>query len=156
MRSPKQTRAGQQTFKLWTYAEALKSLPYVRVVLRSIREHALTTNLRRRELQRLQARVGRPTHRDYLRENQLREEAQQSFADFVEDAEELEQFGVACVDALQGEAAFPFAYNNQIAWFHHALFDTPDNLTWRLDSDDLKTRRQIVARISEQGDSAAS
>ena len=83
--------------RLWTHAEAVKALPYLRVLVRSLREHWLHLQRVRLEVRRLDARPGRPDRQalslraDAAREAALAEDA------FHETLAELEALDVHCL-----------------------------------------------------------
>jgi hypothetical protein len=129
--------------KLWTFAEAERALPYVRSILQSLRENALEVNRLELQRQRLAAKPGRPTRADLITLDNLQHEVQAATDRYHADLEELQAFGVGCVDPIAGEAIFPFLYEQQVAWFLYNLFEGPHLRWWRFDTDSLNTRRPI-------------
>src|SRR5260370_15789346 len=55
-----------RALRLWTYDEATKALPYLRLVVGSLREHWLDAQMERRKGELLAARPGRPDRQRLL------------------------------------------------------------------------------------------
>jgi hypothetical protein len=142
MKRQQSGKKSEQQVKLWTYPEAAAALPYVNSILRSLREHTLEGQARRLELKRLEARQGRPGRGELIKAAELRRRIETAEDRYSVALDELLQLGVGCSDVLNGEAMFPFLYDNKVAWFHHSLFDG-DSIYWRFDSDSPETRRAV-------------
>ena len=79
-----QTATATINVRLWTHAQALKAVPYLRAIVGSLREHWLAMRQARLQSQRMDARPGRlKRHERFLREELDRE------ADFAQ--EQLEE-----------------------------------------------------------------
>ena len=108
--------------RLWTYPEAVKALPYVRVLVRSLREHWLHRQQVRLQLRRLDAR---PRYRDrqtlILRAEAARE-AERAESNFDEARRELETLDISVLDPAGGLALIPLRQGDEQVWFVFDLF----------------------------------
>src|SRR5262245_52548555 len=96
------------TLRLWTYAEAVKAAPYLRSVVRSVREHWLHLQRARLQLQRLDARPGRPDRRALIVRAEAAQEAERAEDHFNEAVRELGALDVYVLDPAAGVALIPF------------------------------------------------
>ncbi len=150
MKRHRSAKPGKPQIKLWTHAEVVKALPYVCSILRSLRENALQTNAVQRRLERLDEKPGRLSRTELIAQAELRRDARERYDGYLNDLDELQELGVGCVDPLQGEAIFPFLYDDQVAWFTYDLFEGPQLRWWRYDSDSPTTRRPIYTDMKGQ------
>jgi hypothetical protein len=128
---------------LWTYDAALRAVPYLRAVVRSLREHWLHVQSVRRQIQRLDSRPGRPDRQILLRRAVAVKELEQADIEFDETLNELKAIDVYCLDPVQGLAMIPFGKGEELAWFLFDLFAPVEVNAWRLHSDALETRREL-------------
>jgi hypothetical protein len=142
---------------MWSYTDALKAVPYLRAVVRSLRDHWLEVRRARRQIQRLDAQPGRPNRQALIQRAEAARDFEQAHAQLEETLEELKVLDVYCLDPAQGLALIPFAQGIELAWFVFNLF-APQGLDgWRFQSDPLETRRPLVqnpgAALPAQGGS---
>jgi Uncharacterized conserved protein (DUF2203) len=133
--------------RLWTYAEAVKTLPYLRAIVRSLREHWLHLQRVRLQVRRLDARPGRPDRQALILRAEAAREAELAEDHFNEALRELEAIDVYCLDPAKGLALIPFRQGDDLAWFVFDLF-APQGLDgWRFQADPLEARRPLVEKL---------
>jgi hypothetical protein len=137
------------TPQLWNHAAAQKAVPYLRAVVRSLREHWLEVQGARRQIQRLDARPGRPDRQTLIRRTEAVREVEQARGKLEETLEELKALSVYCLDPAQGLALLPFGQDDQLAWFVFDLFAPQGLEAWRFHADPLETRRPLAQNPSE-------
>jgi hypothetical protein len=145
----KKVRQEMRAIQVWTHAQALRALPYVRSIMGSLREHRLHFQECQLRAQRLGSRSGRPDRDRILAQEEASQEAQQAADAFNSAFEELLELDVYCLDPVRGLALIPFAHENQLAWFVFDLFDNEPLRTWRYHEDPLETRRPIAEVLKE-------
>jgi hypothetical protein len=154
-RHQKGTKRRRQILRLWTRAQALEALPYVRSIVRSLREHHLEVLRQRRDARRLADRPGRPGREALIAHQEaLQGEARASQA-FQHSLDELQSLDVYCLDPVRGEALIPFIRDEQLAWFVFDLFDDEPLRSWRFHSDPPETRRPAAELEPAQDDTTA-
>lgn len=130
--------------RLWTYAESQNARPYLRSIVRSLREHWLEMQRVRVQVERLDARPGRPDRRALIARAEAVQEADGAEQRLEEALRELMALHVYCLDPLNGLALIPFSRGGDLAWFVFDLF-APDGVeAWRFHADPLETRRPLV------------
>lgn len=131
--------------RLWTYAEAVKALPYLRVVVGAVRDDWLTSLQARRRLRRLGRPRGLSRRRTLLQMTAARQDVEHA-QDHVDDAlRELQTLGVFAFDPVQGLALIPFGQSGALAWFVFDLFAAHGLEAWLFDDDPPETRRPLTA-----------
>jgi len=137
--------------RLWTHSQALKAVPYVRAILRSLRESWLEAREAQVQLERLDSQGNRDRQTLMMRDEIS---AQQAIARtrFDEGLDELEAMNIRCIDVVKGIALIPFVRREELAWFVFDLFSSDGLVAWRFDSDPLPIRRNLA----RQGDPAVS
>jgi hypothetical protein len=138
-------RRDSNTLRLWTFEDAQAAVPYLSSVVRSIREHHLAILGKRRELQAIADRPGRPDRKVLIEEQEGRRELQRSEQEYQDALEELAELDVQPLDAGQGTALVPFVHDEQLAWYVFDLFDSQPIRSWRYQSDPDETRRKLTA-----------
>ena len=133
--------------RLWTYAEAVKALPYLRAIVRSLREHWLQWQRVRLQVRRLDARPGRPDRQALVLRAEAAREAELAEDRFNEALRELEALDVYCLDPVKGRARIPFRQGDDLAWFVFDLFAPQELGAWRSYADPLETRRPPVEEL---------
>jgi hypothetical protein len=128
---------------LWTYEDALKAIPYLRAVVRSLREHWLHYQSVRRRIQLLDSRPGRPDRQTLLQQAVAVKELEQVVAELEETFDELKAIDVICFDPVQGLALLPFDKGFELAWYEFDLFAPQGLEAWRFDGDPPDTRRPL-------------
>src|SRR4029453_971359 len=123
------------TLHLWTYEAALKAVPYLRAVVRSLREHWLHVRSVRRQIQRLDARPGRPTRQTLIRRAAAVKELDQAHIALYEAFDELAAIDVHCLNPAQGLALIPFLREDALAWYVFDLFAPQGLEAWLFDSE---------------------
>lgn len=151
----KQETASSTTLHLWSYADALKSVLYLRAVVRSLRVHWLELQRARRQIQRLDARPGRPDRQALIQRLEATRDVEQAQAELDETLAELKVLNIYCLDPVQGLALIPFGHGAELAWFVFDLFAPQGLEAWRFHGDPLETRRPLMqdpgAALSAQG-----
>jgi len=136
-----------RTLRLWTYAEAVKALPYLRAIVRSLRERWLHLQQVRLQVRRLDARPGRPDRQALISRAEAAQEAALAEGHFNEALRELEALDVYCLDPARGLALIPFRRGDDLAWFVFDLFAPQGLEAWRFHADPLETRRPLVESL---------
>ena len=131
------------TPRLWTYEAALSAVPYLRAVVRSLREQWLHVRSVRRQIRRLDARPGRPDRQTLIRRALAVQELDHADAQLEETFDELKAIDVFCLDPAQGLALLPFGKGDELAWYVFDLFSPQGVEAWRLHGDPLETRRPL-------------
>jgi len=131
------------TPRLWTYEAALSAVPYLRAVVRSLREHWLHVQSARRQIERLDSRSGRPDRQTLIRRGAAVQELGQADVKLEETFEELKAIDVFCLDLAQGLALIPFGKGDELAWYVFDLFSPQSLEAWRFHGDPLEMRRPL-------------
>src|SRR5215468_4102458 len=84
------------TPRLWTYEAALSAVPYLRAVVRSLREHWLHVQSARRQIERLDSRPGRPDRQALIWRAAAVQELDQADIQLEETFDELKAIEVYC------------------------------------------------------------
>jgi Uncharacterized conserved protein (DUF2203) len=130
----------------WTYAEAVQALPYLRSIVRSLRERWLESVQAHLQLRRMEARPGRPDRQALIVQAEVGREAERAQENLTETLKELAALGVYCLDPARGEALIPFRQGDDLAWYIFDLF-APQGLSgWRFHADPLEMRRPLVEK----------
>jgi hypothetical protein len=138
-----QERAASTTLHLWNYAAALKAVPYLRAVVRSLREHWLDEHRALRLIQLLDARPGRPDRQTLIRRAEAVRDIERATGELEETLDELKAIDVYCLDPVQGLALIPFGQGDELAWFVFDLFAPQGVEAWQFDGDPPQTRRPL-------------
>lgn len=137
-------RRDSHTLRLWAFEDAQAAVPYISSVVRSIREHHLEILAKRREIQALVGREGRPDRKALIAEQDLRRDLQRAEQEYQLAMEELQELDVQPLDPAQGTALVPFVHDEQLAWYVFDLFDAQPIRSWRYQSDPDETRRKLT------------
>jgi hypothetical protein len=138
-------RRRRRTLRTWTIRQAEAAIPYIRSIVSSLREHHLDWQARQLDVQRLAARPGQPDRTTLIAMQQASDDVDRVAEKALEDAEELAELDVFCIDPANGQALVPFVYDEQLAWYLFDLFDERRPLRyWRYDNDPAETRRPIT------------
>ena len=138
-----QQREPSAALNSWAYEAALRAVPYLRAVVRSLREHWLQLQSARRQIERLDSRPGRPDRQTLIRRAVAVKELDQAAMKLEETFDELEAIDVYCLDPAQGLALIPFGKGDELAWYVFDLFSPQGVEAWRLHGDPLETRRPL-------------
>ena len=128
--------------RLWTFEEAQAATPYISSVARSLREHYLQVLAKRRELQLLAGRHGRPERKALIQQQEARRDLHKAEQDYQNTLEELSELNVRALAPGQGTAVVPFVQDDQPAWYVFDLFDSQPIRSWRYQSDPDETRQR--------------
>jgi hypothetical protein len=128
---------------LWTYEAALRAVPYLRAVVRSLRERWLHLQSIRRQIQRLDSRPGRPDRHTSSQRAVAIKELDQADIELEETRDELKAIEVYCLDPAQGLALIPFSKGDELAWYVFELFSPQGLEAWRFHGDPLEMRRPL-------------
>jgi len=129
--------------RLWTYEAALSAVPYLRAVVRSLREHWLHVQSAGRQIERLDSRPGRPDRQTLIRRAAAVQELDQADINLEETFDELKAIDVYCLDPARGLALIPFGKGDELAWYVFDLFSKQGLEAWRFHGDPLETRRTL-------------
>ena len=129
--------------RLWTYEAALSAVPYLRAVVRSLREHWLHVQSVRRQIERLDSHPGRPDRQTLIRRAVAVQELDHAGTQLEETFEELKAIDVYCLDPAQGLALIPFGKGDEPAWYVFDLFAPQGLEAWRFHGDPPETRRPL-------------
>jgi hypothetical protein len=143
----KQSKSGLDsvTPRPWTFEEAQAAVPYFSSLARSLRDHYLEILAKRRAVQLLTERHGRPDRKGLIAEQEARRDLHEAEQDYQGALEELSELNVHPHDPAQGMALVPFIQDNQSAWYVFDLFDSQPIRSWRYQSDPEATRRPLTA-----------
>src|SRR5262249_28755485 len=135
MKRRRQRSKRVQIMHLWERGEVTKAVPYLRSVLKSLREHWLDAVNAQRRLDRAAA-MRAPRKRQQIIENELQtaecERAQAKFKDAVEELASVDAF---LVDPIRGLALIPFRKEDDLAWYIFDRFAKPGVIGWRYPND---------------------
>ena len=134
----------KQVLPVWTYLQAEQASPYLRSILRSLREHRLEQLGHELRAKRLAARPGRPDRTTLIAHEDACRDARAASERFHDDLQELQGMGVYCQDPVRGQALLPFVHGQLLAWMVFDLFEEPSLHSWRYHSDPEQMRRPIV------------
>jgi hypothetical protein len=143
-RNRKGSRRRRQTIQPYTYRQAQSVLPYLRSVVRSLRDAQLALQTEQLTASRLADRPGRPDRGSLIALENARRAALSAETERDAALEELHTLDVYCLDPVRGEALVPFEHGGELAWYVFDLFDDEPFRFWRLHSDPLETRRPIA------------
>jgi hypothetical protein len=147
-RNRKGSKQRRQTIQVWTYDQALRVLPYVAAIMRSLRESYLEALPHSLTAKRLASQAGRPDRTRLIAHATALEEVRQAQERLQEAIDDLQTLDIYCLDPLQGQALIPFEHNQQLAWFVYDLFDNEPLRFWRYHEDPLETRRPIAEALA--------
>ena len=131
--------------RLWTFEQAQAAVPYFSSLARSLRDHYLEILAKRRAVQLLTERHGRPDRKGLIAEQEARRDLQKAEQDYQDALEELSELNVQPLDPGEGMALVPLVQDNQLAWCVFDLFDSQPIRSWRYQSDPEATRRPLTA-----------
>jgi hypothetical protein len=130
--------------RLWTYSEALKLVPYLREVVRSLRDNWLEMGNARQRIRRIEARSGRADRQTLILKDECQRDVARAEAKLEETLGEMSALSAYCLDPAGGLALIPFRHDGALAWFVFDLFGSQGLTAWRLYSDSLETRRPLA------------
>jgi len=138
-------KAAQETvaLRLWTYAGALKIVPYIRSLSQSLRDAWLELRQSQSEVRRINSRPGRPDRDTLIHLEESQRELQRAETKLEEIIEEMLPLSAYSVDPAAGLAVVPCISNGALAWFLFDLFDPQGLVAWRLHADPLEMRRPL-------------
>jgi hypothetical protein len=133
-----------KTLHLWSYSAARKAVPYLRAVVRSVRDYSLEVQQARRQIQQLDAEPGRPDRQTLIRRAEAVRDLEHAFGEFGAALQELKVLDVYSLDPAKGLALIPFGQGDDLAWFVFDLFAPQGLEAWRFHCDPLETRRPLL------------
>jgi hypothetical protein len=133
-----------KTLHLWSYSAARKAVPYLRAVVRSVRDYSLEVQQARRQIQQRNARTGRPDRQTLIRRAEAVQDLEHAFGELEAALEELKVLDVYSLDPAKGLALIPFGQGDDLAWFVFDLFAPQGLEAWRFHGDPLETRRPLL------------
>jgi hypothetical protein len=148
-RNRKGSRRRRQTIQPYTYRQARGVLPYLRSIVRSLRDSQLRLQTHQLTAGRLAERSGRPDRGTLIAQDNARRDATAAEAERDAALEELHTLDIYSLDPVRGEALVPFQHNEELAWYVFDLFDDEPFRFWRLHNDPLETRRPIAEVLEE-------
>ena len=138
-----QQREPSAALHLWTYEAAVRAVPYLRAVVRSLREHWLHVQSARRQIERQDSRPGRLDRQTLIRRAAAVQELDHADIELEEAFDELKAMDVYCLNPAQGLALIPFGKGDELAWYVFDLFSPQGLEAWRFHSDPLEMRRPL-------------
>ena len=129
--------------QLFTYAQAMRRVPYLRSVVRSQRQHWLDLQQAHIQLRRLDSRPGRLDRHGIIYRQDLVRQAEAAGEWLQETLDELFDLGIYSIDPACGIVMMPFAAGNDLAWFVFDLFSPRGIDAWRFDTDPIEVRRPL-------------
>lgn len=140
-RRPRKSSRRLKVIRLWTYAEVIRALPYLRSVTNSLRDHYL-------EAQRLSLASRRLADKKPNRDNlvalqESQTEETKALDQFYDALRELRRIDIFPLDPVRGLALIPFQKGENLAWFVFDLFEETNLVGWRFHQDAMETRRPI-------------
>src|SRR5205823_10302512 len=90
----KGAKKNQKGLRLWNHARALAALPYVRSILRSLREHRLEAQQQHHNARRLADRPGRPDRSALVAQQDALQESHRADLRYEETLKELQNLGI--------------------------------------------------------------
>ena len=126
--------------RMWTYAGAIKVLPYLRSLVQSLRHAWLEMRQAREQVRRVETRPGRPDRDSLILLEETQRDLQRAEAKLEEIIEEMLPLSAYCIDPTAGLVVMPWLSNGVLAWFVFDLFDSQGLVAWRLHSDPTETR----------------
>src|SRR5262249_16871 len=91
----------------WTYPEAVKAVPYIRAVIRSLRDSWLRLRQARLRLERLASQPGRPDRHGLILREDLAQDVQKAGQNCDDALNELMTIDVYSLDPAAGVALIP-------------------------------------------------
>jgi len=149
-RNRKGSRHRRQTLQVWTYEQARRVVPYVRSIMRSLRECQIEVQTHSLRAKRLAGQAGRPNRARILSQQLATEAVTEAMERVQKSLVDLHTLDIYCLDAIRGLALIPFVHDNQLAWFIFDLFEPGESLTqWRYHQDPIEKRRPIAEAIEQ-------
>ncbi len=136
----------QQLIQVWSYDQAIKALPYLLEVIRSLRENYLAMQFANHRLSKIGQRLGRPDRSVFIAKQEAQLDSETSSSKYNQDVAELESMGMFVASPANGVVAIPFIEEEQLAWFILELYHEDHVVGWRYQSDPLDTRRAILPK----------
>ena len=99
-----QQREPSAALHLWTYDAAVRAVPYLRAVVRSLREPWLHLQSARRQIEQLDSRPGRSDRQILIRRTLAVKELDQADIELEETSDELKAIDVYCAERRLGIA----------------------------------------------------
>jgi hypothetical protein len=121
----------------------VKALPYIRILVQSLREHWLHLQRMRLWLQRLDAPRGRRSRQALILREDAAREAEQAETSFNEVRRELDALDVSSLDPARGLALIPLRLGDERVGFVFDLFAPRGLESWRFPTDSLAERRPL-------------
>jgi len=135
--------------RLWTQSRAEKAVPYLRTVMRSLREYWLESRQAEVQLERMNSHSGRRDRQSLMLHDEIVRNEELARTRFDEALSEFEALNVRCIDVVRGLALLPFSRVDELAWFVFDLFAPEGLVGWRFESDPASIRRNLRNRIHE-------
>ncbi len=142
--TPRKARRSRHSLRLWAFEQAQAAVPYLKSIVRSLREHALDIQRLHQQAQTLDELPGRPSRQTLIQLQETRRDLQRAEDEFAAAQAELEALDVQLLDAIKGQVLVPFYHNDQLAWFIFDANDSPPIRSWRYQSDPEETRRKLT------------
>ena len=136
----------QQLIQVWSYDQAIKALPYLLEVIRSLRENYLAMQFANHRLSKIGQRLGRPDRSVFIAKQEAQLDSETASSKYNQDVAELESMGMFVASPANGVVAIPFIEEEQLAWFILELYHEDHVVGWRYQSDPLDTRRAILPK----------
>ena len=130
--------------RAWTYAEAVKAVPYLRSVVGSLRESWLQLRRAQREMQLIEGRGDRADRETLASRQDAQREANSAQSRVNEALAELAALHVDRLDPAQGLAMIPAGAGEKASWLVFDFF-APQGKQIRRSAEASRERQQPVA-----------
>jgi len=144
MRRPRNSRRKSKrlrVIRLWNLPDAVRAVPYLSRVLGSVREHWLTMQRHRLNIDRLGQRKADRQTLIHLQDAQR--DSNRASENFRDSLRELRKIDVFLLDPVQGIAFIPFQREEELAWMIYDRFDERGVIGWRWHKDALDMCRPL-------------
>lgn len=132
-----------ENFPVWTHEQAVRAVPYINSVMKSIRDIFLKIRSHRLRIKYLDEKPGRPARKQLIERQEAVAEMNRLDEQLARDLEELGRLNIHCIEPACGIAMIPFVNTDQLAWFIFDLFEPTHIVSWRYHHDPLTMRRPL-------------
>ncbi len=141
-RRKRRNKTSIRVLKVWTQADAVAAIPYLKSVAKSVREHWLASRTHKLRAEKL-AQVARPNRDHLIHSTEANREASRASTAFQEALQEFTELDILCVDPASGVALIPCRVADDLAWLRFELFAPEGLVGWRLHHDPLDENRPL-------------
>lgn len=136
----------KRLLQTWSFDQAMKALPYLVDVTRSLRDNYLAKQFAQHRLHKISQRSTRPDRSRLIQMQQAQFDIDAAQSKYAADVQELESMGIFAVSPINGCVAIPFLEEEQLAWYVLELFHEETICGWRYQTDPIDTRRPLLPK----------